>query len=201
MPAIVRSTADPNTLDAALGLLRQGEAIAFPTDTVYGVGAAGLSGEAIAKLFRIKDRPLGQAIPLLLADPRDLATVCPAVPPAASDLAARYWPGGLTLVVPAAPDLPEVLLAGGATVAVRIPDHPWLRELIRRLGQPLAATSANLHAHANPSTAVDVMQQLGDRLPMIVDGGPTRGDVPSTIIDLTAPRPKILRQGAVTVTY
>jgi L-threonylcarbamoyladenylate synthase len=197
----MRSTDEPGTLEAALTLLRQGEAIAFPTDTVYGVGTAGLDSSAVGKLFAIKERPLQQAIPLLLADPEDLQRVCPAVPLAAAELASRYWPGGLTLIVPAAPHLPANLVAGGTTVAVRIPDHPWLRRLIRRLGQPLAATSANLHGGPNPASADAVVEQLGERLALIVDGGPTPGDVPSTIVDTTGALPKILRQGAVTVTF
>ncbi len=187
--------------DEALALLQQGDVIAFPTDTVYGVGAAGLNPTAIARLFAIKDRPRTQAIPLLLADPSDLGSVCPSVPIAAEELAARYWPGGLTLIVPAAPHLPPELLAGGATVAVRVPDHLWLRELIRRLGQPLAATSANLHGEPNPTSADMVEAHLGRRLPLILDGGPTPGDIPSTIVDVTGPEPKVLRHGIVPVRF
>ena len=201
MSARMKSTDEPDTLEVALELLGRGEAIAFPTDTVYGVGAAGLDSAGVGKLFAIKQRPLAQAIPLLLADPEDLQHVCPVVPVVAAELAARYWPGGLTLVVPAAPQLPTNLVAGGTTVAVRIPDHAWLRRLIRRLGQPLAATSANLHGGPNPASADAVAEQLGERLPLIVDGGPTPGDVPSTIVDTTGALPKILRQGAVMVTF
>lgn len=188
---------DPDALEQALALLEAGEAIAFPTDTVYGVGADGLSEAAIVKLFEVKQRPLAQPIPILLADPEDLQAVCAEVPAAATNLAARHWPGGLTLVLPAAAHLPPRLLAGGATVAVRIPDHPWLRELIRRLGRPLAATSANLHGGPNPASAEDVAAQLGGRIRMIVDGGPTPGDVPSTIVDVTGAELRVLRQGAV----
>ena len=197
--ALVLPITDPEAMTRALDLLRAGEAIAFPTDTVYGVGAAGLDEAGITGLYHVKRRPLTQAIPLLLADLDDLDGVCPAVPAAARDLAARHWPGGLTLVVPAAPHLPARLLAGGATVAVRIPDHAWLRDLIRRLGRPLAATSANLHGGPNPATADAVAAQLGASLPLILDGGPTPGDVPSTIVDVTGPLPRILRQGAVTI--
>ena len=188
---------DAEALNQALALLHAGQVIAFPTDTVYGVGAAGLNSTAVAKLFAVKDRPHTQPIPLLLADAEGLQTICSAVPPLAAELAARYWPGGLTLVVPAAPHLPSTLLAGGTTVAVRIPDHPALRQLIRQLQQPLAATSANLHGSANPTSARDVLQQLGDRLPLILDGGPTPGDVPSTIVDVTGSQPKLLRQGVI----
>lgn len=181
----------------ALQIVRAGGVIAFPTDTVYGVGTAGLDNDAVGQLFTVKERPLSQAIPLLLADPADLALVCPTIAPAAQALAARYWPGGLTLVVPAAAHLPSRLLAGGQTVAVRVPDYAPLRRFIRELGQPLAATSANRHGGPNPVAATDVAAQIGARVSLILDGGATPGDIPSTIVDVTGATPRILRQGAV----
>ncbi len=199
MSAAIIPIDEPDGLDRALELLRAGEAIAFPTDTVYGVGSAGLDAGAVARLYVIKERPRTQAIPLLLADPEDLALVCSHVSDMAEHLAHRYWPGGLTLVVPAARYLPQELVAGGATVAVRVPDHPVLRALIRRLGQSLAATSANRHGGPNPATAQAVFEQIGDRLPLILDGGPTPGDVPSTIVDVSGDRPVVLRQGSLRV--
>lgn len=183
----------------ALHLLRSGAAIAFPTDTVYGIGANGLNAAAVLQLYQIKERPRSQPIPVLLADPADLALVSSVVPAHAAALAQRYWPGGLTLVVPAAPHLPAELLAGGTSVAVRVPDHPALRSLISQLGRPLAATSANLHGKPNPRTAQDVVAQLRDRLPLVLDGGATAGDIASTIVDLTGPSPRVLRQGTVVV--
>lgn len=199
MTARICSIDDPEALEQALELLRAGEPIAFPTDTVYGVGAAGLDAQAVVRLYDVKERPRHQAIPLLLADLADLRTVCPTIPADAEELAARHWPGGLTVVVPAASHLPAELLAGGSTVAVRIPDHAALRDLIRRLGQPLAATSANLHGRSNPASAEDVASDLGSRLSLILDGGRTPGDVPSTIVDLTGEIPRVLRQGVVRV--
>jgi L-threonylcarbamoyladenylate synthase len=196
MPDNVCSIDHPTALEQALAMLHNGGVIAFPTDTVYGVGAAGLNDAAVGRLFVVKDRPHSQAIPLLLADPDDLADVCSAIPTLALDIGRRYWPGALTMVVPAAAHLPASLLAGGTTVAVRVPDHTWLRHLIRQLEQPLAATSANLHGAANPRTAADVQAHIGARLPLILDGGPTPGDIASTIVDLTTPAPRILRQGA-----
>lgn len=187
--------------EAARDLLRHGVAIAFPTDTVYGVGAAGLDGEAVAQLFDIKARPLSQPIPLLLADPEQLSAICAEIPPLAEELARRYWPGALTIVVPALPTLPSQLLAGGHTVAVRVPAHAGLRRLIGELRQPLAATSANLHGRPNPRTARDVWEQLDGRVPLILDDGPTPGDIPSTIVDLSTPVPRILRQGVVKVAF
>ena len=199
MAATILPIGAPDTFERALDLLHAGEPIAFPTDTVYGVGAAGLDPRGVMRLYEVKDRPRHQAIPLLLADLDDLHTVCPAVPPVAEELAARHWPGGLTLVVPAAKHLPVELLAGGTTVAVRIPDHPRLRELIRRLDRPLAATSANLHGRPNPTSAQDVAADLGTRIRLILDGGPTPGDVPSTIVDVTGATPRLLREGVVRV--
>jgi L-threonylcarbamoyladenylate synthase len=197
--AKICSIEDHEALEAALDLLRAGAPIAFPTDTVYGVGAAGLDAQAVLRLYDVKDRPRHQAIPLLLADTDDLRGVCPMIPPIAEALARRHWPGGLTLVVPAASHLPAELLAGGSTVAVRIPAHAVLRDLIRRLGQPLAATSANLHGRSNPASAEDVAADLGPRIQLILDGGRTPGDVPSTIVDVTGDTPRVLRQGVVRV--
>jgi L-threonylcarbamoyladenylate synthase len=189
------ATGDPASLDRALALLRAGEPIAFPTDTVYGVGAAGLDAAAVARLYTVKRRPLTQAIPLLIADEADLPLVADEVTPTARRLA-RLWPGALTLVVKAAPGLPSELLAGGATVAVRLPDHTWLRSLMRALGMPLAATSANLHGGRDPRTAADVAAQLGGALPLIIDGGATPGPLPSTIVDCVGDEPRLLRAGA-----
>lgn len=199
MHARIVKIEEASAAEQALTLLARGEAIAVPTDTVYGVAAAGLNSAAIGRLFAVKQRPLAQAIPLLLADPSDLDMVCQQLPAVAAVLAARHWPGGLTLVVPAATHLPARLLAGGTTVAVRVPDHAWLRGIIRALGQPLAATSANLHGGPNPATPAAVIDQLGDRLPLIVDGGATPGDIPSTVVDATVDPPAILRQGVVAV--
>ena len=195
MTATIHSIQDPDTLDRALALLRGGEPIACPTDTGDGGGAPALDATAVLRLYAVKRRPRAQAIPLLIADDDDLASVAADVPALALRLA-RLWPGALTLVLPAAPELPAELLAGGATVAVRLPDHAWLRSLIRALGGPLAATSANLHGGHDPQTAMDVAAQLGDALPLIVDGGPTPGPVPSTIVDCTATEPRLLRAGA-----
>ena len=186
---------EPASLDRALALLRAGEPIAFPTDTVYGVGAAALDAAAVARLYTVKRRPLTQAIPLLIADEADLPLVADEVTPTARRLA-RLWPGALTLVVKAAPGLPSELLAGGATVAVRLPDHTWLRSLIRALGMPLAATSANLHGGRDPRTAEDVAAQLGGALSLVIDGGPTPGPLPSTIVDCAGDEPRLLRAGA-----
>lgn len=181
----------------ALHLLQVGHPVAFPTDTVYGIGVPALNAEAIKRLYAIKHRPTTIAIPVLLADPTDIGMVASDLPTMASKLAQCYWPGALTLVLPAAAHLPPELLAHGTSVAVRVPDHDWIREMIRALGQPLAATSANIHGHPECTTALDVAEQLGDHLDLILDGGIAQGGIPSTLVDCTNATPRVLRQGGV----
>jgi len=186
-----------NTLAAAAELLRAGELVAFPTDTVYGVGAIAWDAAAVGKLYTAKLRSLDKAIPILLADPADLALVASDLSPVALRIAAHFWPGPLTLVVPKAARVPAEVTAGSDTVAVRIPDHELARALIRAAGAPLATTSANLSGGASPATAEEVAAQLGDRIALILDGGRCPGRVASTVLDLTGPAPRILRAGPV----
>lgn len=193
----VLDSADPEAVEKAVSLLRAGRVIAHPTDTVYGVAADAGNADAVALLYEVKRRPRDKAIPLLLADADNVNRVAAHIPEIAHVLAARFWPGGLTMVVPAADWLPDVLTAGGDTVAVRLPDHDVPRELARRLGRPLAATSGNLSGHPSPVTAGDVAKQLGDRIPLVLDAGPAPGGVASTVVDLTGDRPRILRDGAI----
>lgn len=182
-------------LAQAAALLRAGELVAFPTDTVYGVGALVWDRAAVAKLYTAKLRARDKAIPVLLADAVDLDRVAEHVPPVAQRLAERFWPGPLTLIVPKASAVPAEVTAGGATVAVRVPDHPLARALIRLAGAPLAATSANLSGQPSPVTAQDVAQQLAGRVAFILDGGRCPGGVPSTLVDVTGEIPVILRPG------
>ncbi len=188
-----------SALVRALALLAQGEVIAIPTDTVYGVAADGLNPMAIGRLYAAKDRPRDKAIPLLLASPEDLGQVAAHLPTGAHLLARRFWPGALTLVVQARSHIPAILRAEGDSVAVRVPDHPTPRELARRLGRPLAATSANISGRSDPSTPQEVLEQLGDRIPLILDGGRVGGGVPSTVIDFSVEPPRVLRVGALPV--
>lgn len=188
----------PDAVPRAVSVLQLGQVIAFPTDTVYGVGAHALLPEAVAALFRVKARPPDLPIPLLLADAEELGRVCQQVPAVAWELAQKFWPGALSLVLRRAPGIPQEVTAGGPTVAVRIPDHDLVRQICRRLGAPLAATSANIHGRPPPVTAVEVGAMLGGRLHLILDGGPAPGGIPSTLLDLTASPPAILRPGPVT---
>lgn len=194
-------TKDENqpAIAAAAALLRAGELVAFPTDTVYGVGAIAWDAAAVARLYTAKLRAADKAIPVLLADPADLALVAREVSPLAQALARRFWPGPLTLIVPRAAAVPDEVTAGGDTVAVRVPDHPLARALIRAAGAPLAATSANLSGAASPVTAEEVVAQLAGRVALILDGGRCPGGVPSTLVDITGERPVILRPGPISL--
>jgi L-threonylcarbamoyladenylate synthase len=185
------------TLDRAGELLASGELVAFPTDTVYGVGAHALLPRSVRRLYSVKRRPRRMPIPLLLEDAAAMAEVCLDISPLAWELAERFWPGALSLVLRRAPVVPDAVTAGGATVAVRVPDHALVRALCRRLGAPLAATSANLHGRPDPVTAEDVRTSLDGRIPLILDDGPCPGGMPSTVLDLTVTPPAILRAGPV----
>lgn len=181
----------------AAALLVAGELVAFPTDTVYGVGAICWNEAAVARLYTAKLRSLDKAIPILLADPADLALVADHLPLAGMKLAQAFWPGALTLVVPKASRVPAEVTAGGDTLAVRIPNHDIARTLIRLAGAPLATTSANLSGGPSPVTAEEVAAQLAGRIPLIVDGGRCPGGAASTVVDVTGPTPRILRPGPI----
>jgi L-threonylcarbamoyladenylate synthase len=178
-------------------LLRAGQLVAFPTDTVYGVGAVIWDARAVGKLYEAKLRPADKAIPVLLADTSELFLVASDPSRDALCLAERFWPGPLTLVVPRAESVPDEVTAGGASVAVRVPDHDLARALIRAAGAPLATTSANLSGCPSPVTAQEVVAQLGGRIPLVLDGGACPGGAASTVVDLTGPVPVILRPGPV----
>ncbi len=186
----------------AVEVLQGGGLVAFPTDTVYGLAALPWNTEAVARLYEAKRRPSDKPIPLLLSDvdPLDRVSLCPL--PLSSTLARltkRFWPGALTLVLPKAPVVPDVVSAS-ATVAVRVPDLSLARDLIRDAGGVLAVTSANLSGRLSPVTAQEVEEQLGGRIELILDGGASRGGVPSTILDCSVSPPALLRYGAVSET-
>lgn len=184
-------------LEEALVLLRLGDVIAFPTDTVYGLGALPGDASAVRKLFAAKQRPAEKAIPILLADPGDLLKVAANISPPARRLFERYWPGPLTLVVRRSPAFrgatdPEE----NETVAVRVPAYEPARELIRRAGGALAVTSANTSGQPAATTAAAVLKQLGRRIPLVLDGGPAAGGAESSIVDCSRDRPRLLREAA-----
>ena len=184
----------PTQLDLAAQLLREHRLVAFPTDTVYGLGTLAFDGPAVLQLYVAKERPPEKAIPILIADLADLGQVALNVPSSAYRLMEVFWPGALTNVVPKQPHIP-VEVSTVDTVAVRMPDLDLARQLLRLTG-PLAVTSANRSAGTNPCTAQDVLDQLAGRIAAIVDGGQTPGGVPSTVVDCTQAAPVILREGA-----
>ncbi len=197
METIILAAELPDTLPRALTTLRAGGLIAFPTDTVYGVGALAFDGAAVESIYAAKGRGTEKAIPVLLGDADDLKDVAVTVSEIAEKLAARFWPGPLTLVVPKHPDLPEAV-STAPTVGVRVPDHPVARALLRVAG-PLAVSSANISGQPSPSTADEVFNQLGGRIALVIDGGRTPGGMPSTVVDCLGAQPVILREGPITL--
>lgn len=191
---ILPASAD-DTLPRALDVLRAGGLVAFPTDTVYGVGALAFDGKAIESIYAAKDRPIEKAIPILIGGLDDLAKVAIDIPDAARKLASRFWPGPLTILVPKRGDLPESVSAT-VTIGARVPDHEIARALLQAAG-PMAVTSANISGAQSPVSAQEVFEQLGGRIPLIIDGGRTPGGVPSTLVDCTARELRILREGPI----
>jgi len=181
----------------ALNILQAGGLVAFPTDTVYGLGALAFNNDAIESIYKAKDRPIEKAIPILVGDVDDLNMIADDIPDMARIFASRFWPGPLTCIVPKKQALPPAVSAT-STVAVRIPDHPDARALLRAAG-PVAVTSANFSGGLSPSTAQEVYEQLNGRIPLILDGGKTPGGVPSTVVDCTGNEPIILREGPISL--
>lgn len=185
----------PGAIESALEVLRRGGLVAFPTDTVYGVGALAFNEQAVKSIYDAKGRSDEKAIPVLLGDLAELDKVALALPETARRLAQRFWPGPLTLVVMKQPNLPDAV-SPTDTVGVRVPDHEVARALLRAAG-PMAVTSANLSGHPSPRTAHEVRAQLEGRIALIIDGGRTPGGVPSTVLDCTKTELAILRQGPI----
>src|SRR5262249_34494837 len=156
----------------------------FPTETVYGLGANALNAEAVARIFAAKGRPTANPLIVHVAEPSAARALVAAWPPAAERLAERFWPGPLTLVLPCGPAIPNIVTAGGPTVAVRMPAHPVARALISAAGVPLAAPSANRSTRLSPTRAEHVLRDLDGRIDLVLEGGPTPGGVESTVLDL-----------------
>jgi len=195
---IIHARSD-NAQRRAVEVLQGGGLVAFPTDTVYGLAALPWDADAVARLYEAKQRPLERPIPLLLSDVAYLDRVA-VLPPQFrrpfKKLSDRFWPGGLTLVLSKTKFVLDVV-SPGSTVAVRVPDLPLARDLIRAAGGVLAVTSANISGQPNPVTAREVEEQLGERIDLILDGGPCRGGVPSSILDCTIFPPLLLRHGSI----
>jgi L-threonylcarbamoyladenylate synthase len=186
-PAIARAAA----------LLGQGKLVCFPTETVYGLGANALDPAAVNRIYEVKGRPPHNPLIVHVADAAAAQRLVTSWPETADRLAKKWWPGPLTIVLPKARDVPPEVTAGLPTVAIRVPAHPVALALLRAAGVPVAAPSANLSGEVSPTTAAHVERSLGERIPMILDAGPTNVGIESTVIDLSGPSPVLLRPGMV----
>ena len=198
MKTLILSAADPMAAPTAANIIMNGGLVAIPTETVYGLGANGLDEAAVAKIFEVKGRPQDNPLILHLAGPEQIEQYCHHIPQAAYDLAEKFWPGPLTMVLPARSNVPKRTTGGLDTVAVRCPDSPITREIIRLSGVPLAAPSANISGKPSTTTAEHVRHDHDGKIQLIVDGGSCRVGVESTIVDLTGQRPRLLRPGGIT---
>jgi len=198
MKTEILSAQAPGTAQTAAEIIKNGGLVAIPTETVYGLGADGLNPEAVAKIFAAKGRPQDNPLILHITGPEQIELYCHHIPQAAYDLAQRFWPGPLTMVLPAKSCVPKCTTAGLPTVAVRCPDSEITREIIRRSGVPIAAPSANISGKPSTTTAKHVLHDHNGKIPLIIDGGASRVGLESTIVDLSEERPRLLRPGGIT---
>src|SRR5579884_2054969 len=199
MSAKILAASSPLSIDRAAGALSAGELVILPTDTVYGVSAALSCPGAVENIFIAKGRPPEKPIALLVDRIEDVESVAATLPEAAKTLMERFWPGGLTLILPRQPTVPDVVAAGGPTIAVRMPDHPIPRALVRRLGEPLPTTSANRSGRPSPTDAMQAFSELGDKVAIVLDAGPAPGGIESTVMDPTTDPPIVYREGAISI--
>ena len=197
MNTLLLPAADPRTPEIAAALIRDGKLVALPTETVYGLGADGLNEEAVAEIFRVKGRPQDNPLILHVTGMAQAERYCHSIPACAYTLAERFWPGPLTMVLPARDCIPKRTTAGLDTVAIRCPETAVTLRIIELAGTPIAAPSANLSGKPSTTTAQHVLADHDGRIPAVVDGGPCRVGVESTIVDLTEDTPRLLRPGGV----
>jgi L-threonylcarbamoyladenylate synthase len=190
---------DPAVIEAAAAVIRAGGLVAFPTETVYGLGASALDAAAVRRVFAAKGRPSSDPLIAHLAGVADVALVSPGLPPQAAALAARFWPGPLTLVLPRHRRVPPEVAGGGETVAVRVPAHPVALALIAAADVPIVAPSANLFSRPSPTSAAHVLEDLRGRVDLVLDAGPTAIGIESSVLDLTVDPPALLRPGGVPI--
>jgi L-threonylcarbamoyladenylate synthase len=183
----------------AAGVIREGGLVAFPTETVYGLGASALNKKAVKKIFKAKKRPAGNPLIVHIADVNDLSTLAKNIPKEARILAKNFWPGPLTIILNKKKIVPKEITAGGNTVAIRVPNHTIALELIKRAGVPIAAPSANLSGKPSPTSAKHVFEDLGQSVDLILNGGRTKIGIESTVVDLTVKPPLVLRPGGLTM--
>ena len=191
-----RSDPPSEAIEEIQSVLDSGGVVAFPTDTFYGLGADPFNPDALSKIFRIKQRPADKPLLVLTDSVLEWATLVSELTGSATALMERFWPGPLTLIFKAAPGLPDALTAGTGTVGIRLPDHPFTNYLLEVLDRPLTAPSANASGTKELKTAQQVESALGDKLDLIIDGGPAPGGKVSTILDTTTDPPTLIREGA-----
>ncbi|GCF10580.1 L-threonylcarbamoyladenylate synthase [Dictyobacter arantiisoli] len=192
-------TRDKDQIEQAAEMLRHGELVVFPTETVYGLGANALDPQAAEQIFRAKARPFSDPLIVHIADISALEALVTSVPENAWRLAQAFWPGPLTMILPASAKIPGLITSGLPNVAIRMPNHPIARTLIRAAGIPVAAPSANRFMHVSPTTAQHVYDDLNGRVPLILDGGPCTVGVESTVLNLCSEVPTILRPGGISL--
>ena len=190
---------DENAVKTAAELIRAGEVVGMPTETVYGLAANALNGEAVKKIFLAKGRPQDNPLIVHIADFDQIYDLCPAVPPQAKLLADAFWPGPLTMIVPKGDCIPDEVSCGLDTVGIRLPSHPMARALIHESGVPLAAPSANTSGRPSTTTAAHVMHDMDGKIAAVLDGGACGVGVESTVITLALERPRLLRPGGITL--
>jgi len=196
---ILNSETQTAAIASAVSLLRNGEIVAFPTETVYGLGADAFNAAAVEKIFAAKNRPTDNPLIVHIASYDQLESVVTRVPDTAQKLMQAFWPGPLSLVLSKQEKLPAITTGGLSTVVVRFPKHPVAQKLIAMLGTPIAAPSANLSGKVSPTVASHVYEDLSGRIPLIIDGGPVEYGLESTVVDCTTEPPVILRPGSITL--
>lgn len=189
--------AEAGLLRELAAALREGAVAAYPTETFYALGAAAFSRRAVARIYKLKGRPAAKALSVIVPDLFMVGEIAAFLPDGFVPLAGEFWPGPLTLVLPASPAVPDFLAGPGRTIAVRVPPLAWLRNLVRELGEPLTATSANLAGEPELSDPAAVRAQFDGRIELVVDAGPTPSGEPSTIVDLASGTPRVLREGKI----
>ena len=188
---------DQKSIKAAVTILRAGGLVVFPTETVYGLGADAANAAAVRKIFAAKGRPADHPVIVHLASDRDLTRWASDIPPAVRQLAERFWPGPLTLVVRRAKSVSDEVTGGQDTIGLRVPSHPIAQALLNAFGGGIAAPSANRFGHISPTTVRHVREELGDRVDLILDGGACEVGIESTIVDVSGGTPVLLRPGRV----
>ena len=199
LKGVPRPAADPESIRSAARIIKAGGLVAFPTETVYGLGCDAMNADAAAKVFEAKQRPQFDPLIVHIADPQQLNIVIGSLPVLGQRLMEAFWPGPLTLVLSKQQAIPDLVTAGLSTVAVRMPNHPVAQALIREAGTPIAAPSANPFGYVSPTTAQHVADGLGSKADLILDGGPCPVGVESTIVSLAGSQPELLRPGSITI--